>query len=124
MVNVLELKQQAAELGRETSLKMKQVNEGTITLAEFTQYMNGNGDGKTGAVARDAEISSGIKAFNAALGINNEPGHQGPLDDRPTSLKAKMAQENWARYKGLQKMAAENARNIVSGGTGQNQGSF
>jgi HK97 family phage major capsid protein len=127
MPNVLALKQQAAELQRETSEKLKAVDEGTITLAEFTQYMNGNGDGQTGAVARDKEIGDGIKAYNAAMGIKDgadrAPGEGAP-PDQPVSLKMKRAQENWARYKALQKMAAENARNIVSGGTGQNQGSY
>lgn len=126
MVNVLELKQQAVELKNETATKLKEVNEGTITLAEFKQYMNGNGDGKTGAVARDKDIADGIKAYNAAQALargESLPGDGAP-PEVPMSLKAKKAQENWARYKQLQTMAAENARNIVSGGTGKHQGQF
>jgi HK97 family phage major capsid protein len=127
MPNVLELKQQAVELKRETGEKLKAVNEGTITLAEFTQYMNGNGDGKTGAVARDKDIGLGIKAYGEANRIfsgQDEGNGDGAPPQIPQSLKVKRAQENWTRYKNLQKMASENARNIVSGGTGQNQGSF
>lgn len=126
MPNVLELKQQASELGRETSAKLKAANDGTITLAEFTQYMNGNGDGQTGAVARNKEISDGIKAYNEATGMSggaSDPS-EGLPPEIPISLRQKRVQENWIRYKGLQKMAAENARNISSGQTGTNQASF
>src|SRR3954468_16976042 len=99
MPNVLELKQQAVELKNETATKLKEINEGKITLAEFTQYMNGNGDGKTGAVARDKDISDGIKAYNAAMGIQGgqETGDPGAPPERPMSVKVKKAQENWAR---------------------------
>lgn len=120
MPNVLALKQQAVELKNTVAEKLKAVDDGSITVAEFTQYMEN-------ATKQDQEIGDGIKAYNAARGITDgadrAPG-EGDPPDQPQSVKAKMAQENWTRYKALQKMAAENARNIVSGGTGQNQGSF
>lgn len=125
MPNVLELKQKSVELKNEAAKALSDVNSGAITQAEFTQKMLGNGDGKTGLVAMDKEISDGIKAYNAARGISTgQEGEGGEPPERPTSLKAKKAAENWARYKELQTMAAENARNIVSGGTGKNQGQF
>jgi hypothetical protein len=39
MPNALALKQQAVELQREVSEKLKSVDEGGITVAEFSQYM-------------------------------------------------------------------------------------
>lgn len=124
MVNVLELKQQAAEVGREAAQALSDVNSGKITQAEFKQKMLGD-DGKGGLTAKDKDVSDGIKAFNAAQAmIQGERAEEGQPPEQPMSVKAKRAQENWTRYKALQKMAAENARQIVSGGTGQNQGSF
>lgn len=126
MVNVLELKQQAAELGRETAEKLKAVNEGNITAAEFTQYMQGNGDGKSGAVARDTEISNAIKAFGEAqrMSAGGEQGDEGKPPEITGNAKYKKAQENWARYKNLQKIAHDNAANIASGGNGSGRGDF
>jgi HK97 family phage major capsid protein len=125
MTNVLELKQQSVELKNETAAKLKAVNEGTITLAEFKQYMNGNGDGKTGAVARDKDISDGIKAYNAAVALSRgESTEDGAPPETPVSAKIKQAQENWARYKSLQQIAHNNAQNIAQGGTGSGRGDF
>jgi HK97 family phage major capsid protein len=129
MVNVLELKQQSVELKREASQALSDVNSGKITQAEFTQKMLGNGDGKTGLQAKDKEIGDSIKAYSAANAIHGAGGDSLPegmqaAGDMPQSVKAKRAQENWVRYKSLQKMAAENSRAIVSGETGKNQGSF
>lgn len=122
MVNVLEMKQRSAELKREVGEKLKAVNENTITAAEFTTFM-----GK--AQSEDKEIGDAIKAYGAANAIHGSGGDSLPdgmvaAAEMSQSVKAKRAQDNWARYKGLQKMAAENARNIVAGQTGQNQGSF
>lgn len=120
MPNVLALKQQAVELKNQVAEKLKAVDGGTITVAEFTTFMDN-------AQKQDKEIGEGIKAYGAAQSIQgggDDGGHDQPAPNVPQSLRVKRAQENWARYKGLQKMAAENARNIVSGGTGQNQGSF
>jgi HK97 family phage major capsid protein len=123
MPNVLELKQRSVELKNTVAEKLKAVDSGDITVAEFSTYMEK-------AKTEDKEIGDGIKAYNAALGIRDgadrAPGEGAPPDRQvPESLKVKRAKENWARYKSLQKMAAENARNIVSGeGDGRHQGSF
>jgi HK97 family phage major capsid protein len=121
MPNVLSLKQRSAELQKEVGEKLKAVDDGNITVAEFSQYMEN-------ATKEDAEIATGIKAYNAAnkLRTGSEPGGEdgGDPPEAPVHWKVKRAQENWTRYKALQQMASENARNIVSGGTGQNQGSF
>jgi HK97 family phage major capsid protein len=118
MVNVLEYKQKSVELKNEVAAKLKAVNENTITPAEFAQYMEN-------AKKQDEEISGVIKAYDMAGRLGNGGGAdegEGAPPEQPTSLKAKRAQENWARYKQLQTMAAENARNIVSGGSGKRQG--
>lgn len=121
MPNVLELKQRAVELKRTVAEKLKDVDSGKITVADFSTYMEK-------AETEDKEIGDGIKAYGNALKIQqggDDGGHdQGAPPDRQPSMKVKRAQENWARYKSLQTMAAENARNIVSGGTGKNQGQF
>lgn len=122
MPNVLELKQRSVELKNTVAEKLKDVDSGKISVADFTNYMEK-------AQSEDKEIGDGIKAYGNALKIQqggDDGGHdqQGNPPDRPVSMKVKRAQENWARYKSLQKMAAENARNIVSGGTGNNQGSY
>ena len=129
MVNVLELKQKSVEIKTEAAQALSDVNSGAITQAEFTQKMLGNGDGQTGLVAKDKEIADGIKAYTAANAIHasggaNLPEGLTPAGPESKSLKVKRAEENWLRYKSLQKMAAENARNIVSGGNGTNQGAF
>lgn len=129
MVNVLELKQQSVELKREASQALSDVNSGKITQAEFTQKMLGNGDGATGLMAKDKDISDGIKAYGAANAIHGSGGDALPEGvteavEPSRSMKAKRANENWARYKSLQKVAAENARNIASGQNGSGQGSF
>jgi hypothetical protein len=61
------LKQQAAELQREVSEKLKAVEAGTITVPEFTAYMQ-----KAGKI--DTEISEGLKAYRQALGFGAGAG--------------------------------------------------
>src|SRR4029077_14072208 len=64
MPNALELKQRSVELQREVSSKLKAVDEGGITVAEFTQYM-------AKAKEEDKEIGEGIKAYNDARHITD-----------------------------------------------------
>jgi len=86
MPNILELKRQAAELGAEVRDKLNAVNSGQITLKAFEGFMNGPG----GAVARDKEITDGLKAYNAANALHALSGaRQGPL---VAGLRAKGAQ--------------------------------
>lgn len=121
MPNALGLKQQAVELQREVSEKLKAVDEGKITGAEFAQYMEKAGE-------QNEDISKGMKAYNAARGMFGSEGSGEDESGRPPvitkSFKQKRAEENWQRYKGLQKMASDNMQHIATGGTGQNQGSF
>lgn len=110
MPNVLELKQQAAELNRDVPLKIKECEDGKITVADFATFMEG-------AKAKDAEIASGIKAYNEAnkwrSGGDPEPDGAPPA---PTaSAKAQLAQKNWATYKELQAKAQSNLTNKGSG---------
>lgn len=117
MPNVLEYKQKAAELNREVQEKVKAVDAGTITVAEFSQYMEN-------AEKQDAEIATAIKAYNSAAKFSggasegDKPEGGKPPEVEP-SLKAKQAQANWATYKKLQECAARNAAN-----TGDGRGSF
>jgi HK97 family phage major capsid protein len=79
MTNVLALKQRAAELNREVQAKTKAVEDGTITVAEYSTYMKS-------ASSQDKEIAEGIRAFqNArALGnLGNLPGDTGRLPGQP-----------------------------------------
>lgn len=123
MVNVLEYKQKAAELKTEVGLKLKEVNDGTITPAAFTQYMEN-------AKTQDTEIANVIKAYDNAArmqGLRADGADEGlpPAAEPTQTMKQKRAADNWAKYKRLQTMAAENSRNILSGNQdGRNQGSF
>lgn len=121
MPNALALKQQAVELQREVSEKLKSVDEGNITVAEFSQYMEN-------ATKQDKEISDGIKAYNAARGITDgadrAAGEDGAPPEMPLPAKYKQAQDNWARYKKLQEIASNNAQNIAQGGNGSGRGDF
>ncbi len=86
MVNLLDLKRQAAQLGSETALKLKQVNDGTITVSQFKQYMTG----PTGAIAKDAEITASIKAFEAAQSVAGHAGASGGVPQF-SGLRSKMS---------------------------------
>lgn len=117
MPNVLELKQQAAELNREVQTKLKAVEAGDITVADFSQYMEN-------AEKRDAEIASGIKAYGQAAKFSGSESE----GDRPDAgkppevavdMKTKQAQQNWATYKRMRDTAARNAANA-----GDGRGSF
>jgi hypothetical protein len=122
MVNVLEMKQRSAELKREVTKSLEEVDSGKLSLGDFTERMKK-------ATEEDKEIGDAIKAYGEANRIHGAGGDSLPEGVTPggeptLSMKAQRGKENWARYKSLQKMAAENARNIVSGGTGTNQGSY
>lgn len=119
MTNVLELKQKAAELQREVSDKLKAVDAGSITVAEFSQYMEN-------AEKMDKEIASGIKAYNAAqamAGGNTEDGGRSP--GTPThfepSLRAKAIHDNLVTFKRLRDTAR---RNLANKGDGLGHFSF
>lgn len=62
MPNVLALRQQASELQHEVSAKLKAVDDGTITVAEFTAYMEK-------AKRQDQEITDNLKAYQSARGL-------------------------------------------------------
>jgi len=118
MPNVLELKQQAAELNRDVHVKIKECEEGTITVADFATFMEG-------AEKKDSEIASGIKAYNAAnkwrVGGDPEPSGEPPAPAMEPNAKMKLAQENWATYLELQKRAQAN---LVNKGSGKGDFSF
>jgi Phage capsid family len=120
MPNVLELKQQATELNREVGEKIKACEAGTITVADFSQYMENAGK-------RDKEIASGIKAFNDAQAFN---GSGGARQDDPNAgappvitvdAQTKQAQENWAAYERMQECARAN---MAMKGSGRGSFSF
>jgi HK97 family phage major capsid protein len=62
MPNILELRRRATEVKTEAAQALVDVQSGKITQAEFTQKMLGNG----GLVAKDKEISDGLKAYGAS----------------------------------------------------------
>lgn len=76
-MNILDLQRQARELAQETGLKLRQVNDGTITAKSFGEFM-------AGAQRRDKEIEQQMKAYGAAQlhsglggareGVNPRPG--------------------------------------------------
>ena len=111
MPNMLALKQQAAELNRDVSLKIKECEDGIITGPDLEVFMEG-------AVKKDAEIASGIKAFNAAnkwrAGGDPEPDGE-PQASESMGAKAQLAQQNWDTYKQLQSRAQANLSNKGSG---------
>ena len=119
MPNVLELKQQAAELDRDVKLKIKECDEGTITVGDFATFMEG-------AQTKDAEIASGIKAYNAA---NKWRGGNGQVDVEPDGqpqapepdAKMKLALANWETYKQMQ---AKAQANLVNKGAGKGDFTF
>jgi HK97 family phage major capsid protein len=119
MPNVLELKQQAAELNREVQTKIKDCESGAISVADFSQYMENAG-------VRDAEIASGIKAFNEATrisgatgsfidGIAGDPALAGNPPAPQLDWMTKNAQENAATFKRLAECAQANIANKGSG---------
>jgi HK97 family phage major capsid protein len=85
MPNILELKRQAAELQAEVRDKLEAYDAGRITAKAFTEFMNGNGDGKTGAIARDKEIADGVKAYNAASRYDGLAGAAGATSQSQVS---------------------------------------
>lgn len=110
MPNVLELKQQAAELNRDVGVKLKECEAGTITVADFSTFMEG-------AEKKDKDISAGIKAYNAAQKFSGSAdirpnGDPPPIQATPKALRAK---ENLLTYKGLAKCAKANLENKGSG---------
>lgn len=132
MPNVLALKQRSAELKREVSEKLKAVDTGTITVADFTTFMEKAG-------IEDKEISLGIKSYNAGREMLGQHGSEDGGTDTPDggddqqlvysagaaqAAKIKAVKENWTKYKSLQTMARENYLHIKSGGNGVHQGSF
>jgi HK97 family phage major capsid protein len=86
-MNILELRQQANQLREEVAAKLKGVDDGQITTKAFAEYMNG----PTGAIARDKEISDGMKAYNAASKFNGMEGANGGTPPR-LGLRRKGAQ--------------------------------
>ena len=120
MPSVLELKQQAAELNRDVQTKLKECDSGTITVADFATFMEG-------AEKKDAEIASGIKAYNAAnkwrsgQSDGGTEGEGAPPAPPAPDAKMKAAQENWATYKELQ---AKAQANMVNKGSGKGDFSF
>jgi HK97 family phage major capsid protein len=87
MPNLLELRQQSKQLRDEVAAKLKGVDDGQITTKAFAEYMNG----PTGAIARDKEISDGLKAYNAASKFDGMGGANGGTPPRP-GLRRKGAQ--------------------------------
>lgn len=110
MPNVLELKQQAAELNRDVGLKIKECEEGKITVADFATFMDG-------AEKKDAEIASGIKAYTAAnkWRSGSDPEPDGAPQAPEPDARMKLAQANWATYKEMQGKAQANLVNRGSG---------
>lgn len=106
MTNVLSLKQRSVEVKNEISSKLKAVDSGDITPAEFTQYMEKAGKEFT-------DIGESIKAYDAGRGFVGAEGSgegeggapQIPVDP---ALRSKQAQQNWATYKQLAKIAKDN----------------
>lgn len=118
MTNVLELKQKSAELLRDVQTKRADCEKGTITVADFTKFMDD-------ASKQDKEIGDGIKAYNDALrmsggGADNLNHDGGPQNWTPDE-RAKQAQQNWTQYT---RMAACARANIESKGAGQGSFSF
>jgi HK97 family phage major capsid protein len=113
MANVLELKQQAAELNTSVKTKLKEVDAGTITVADFATFMEG-------AEKKDADIAAGIKAYNAAArmsgGSSEDPsGGSGEPPVHEPSLRAKQAYDNLMAYKQLRALAQANLANKGQG---------
>lgn len=116
MPNVQALKQQASELNTNVKTKIKECEEGTITVADFSQFMEN-------AAKQDVEISAGIKAYTAAQKLSG--GADVTPDGAPPapnpSLQMKKAQESWATFKRMQECAAANLQHK---GDGQGHFSF
>ena len=88
MPNILELRHQHAELKSEVAAKLKGVDDGQISTKAFGEYMNG----PTGAIARDKEISDGIKAYNAANKLHGMASADGSGQARVSGFRGKAAQ--------------------------------
>lgn len=69
MPNILELRRQQAEVKAEAAEALSDVNSGKMTQSAFTLKMLG-GDGKSGLVAKDKEISDGLKAYDTVRRID------------------------------------------------------
>lgn len=102
MPNVLGIKQQIEELNREVRDKVKAVDSGQITAAEFSQYMEN-------VQKRDEELSTTLKAYSAAAKFSagpDEDTNAGLSPEVRVDAGTKRAQENWATYKKLREAAA------------------
>jgi len=112
MPNVLELKQKSAELNRSVHEKRKECDEGKITLADFSTFMDG-------AEKQDREIGDGIKAYNAAMkfagGDGDDPNPIGAPAVPEPSLKAKAIQDQLKTYSRMKACAAANLANKGDG---------
>lgn len=85
MPNILQLRQQAAELKTEVAAKLKAHNEGQLTMKGFTDFM---GD----AQRRDKEISDGISAYNSASKLYGMGGANGGAVPQIAGFRGKASQ--------------------------------
>lgn len=111
MTNVLELKQKAAELNREVQTKLKLCDDGKMTMAEFSEFMDK-------AEEQDKEIASGIKAYNAAMkftGGQGEGHEDGGVPTFEPTARMKTLEQNLKSFKRLQACAAANLANKGDG---------
>lgn len=71
MPNILELRQQRTEIKTEAAQALSDVQSGKITQSAFTLKMLG-ADGKSGLVAKDKEVSDGIKAYGSVSHLGGD----------------------------------------------------
>lgn len=112
MVNVLEMKQRASELKNEISKALKDCEDGTITVAELSEKMDK-------AEKEDAEIATGIKAYNRAIAWRSNAADRGDIEDgappMEPGVQQKQLRANLAQYKQLQEKALANMKSVGDG---------
>jgi HK97 family phage major capsid protein len=119
MPNIIQLRREATEVKAEAAQALVDVQSGKITQAEFTQKMLGNG----GLVAKDKEISDGLKAYGAAAKFDGMPGEYGTLLGQPPSLppgqsqRPGLARDSGRRLTFGQKSASDLATKIMGDGS-------